>query len=377
MTEEFVSPEMNLSRVKFEKYNFQQLRQIARCLNVQGRSRLNKSELIDVILSSNKDDLSLIIEKCTESNKILKRPISEKDVSEITLSPPHIPSFTSETWELIGHRLWSKFSTKLWTIIGAFLTLITIGGTLGLPAYIEAKVQDNIFSEKQKFEKLREQLHQEAEDLLLRINLTNHVFDQYKNDTFTYRMLTNALQQRINSMENKDHIKYFSEKVEFLNNFRIRPSKYNEYIEEIASEFEITAAEEENKNHRFIGAKPHWEKLGIICQRYGIEEFCLAITMYPHLASMRNTLLNNNYFVLRKYLEEESLKTKLYSEYDNSVYPEYKKIWDEFNMPFSSQASSGEYGWANLSDRSSFEFLLYEELSKKIRPSLKENKINF
>src|SRR6266545_409113 len=95
-----------------------------------------------------------------------------------TRSEPSVPSLTPETWELLEYRIWSRFRTKLWTAVGAFLTAVGLAGLLGIPAYIRGEILQQTNAEAAKIAATRRQLQRQVELTLARGELLLFVESQ-------------------------------------------------------------------------------------------------------------------------------------------------------------------------------------------------------
>jgi cytoskeletal protein RodZ len=85
---------------------------------------------------------------------------STPDAKVVNVAP-----MSSETWELIEHRLWMNIRKKLWTTVVAVLTISGIVGYVGIPNYIQSLFQNKIEEETKNFKKLHDEIARQQADI--------------------------------------------------------------------------------------------------------------------------------------------------------------------------------------------------------------------
>ncbi|HEY3303964.1 MAG TPA: hypothetical protein VGL70_10575 [Candidatus Binatia bacterium] len=107
--------------------------------------------------------------------KELEHTGKPQPAATVAEASPTIPALSKDAWELVQYRLWDQLRSKMWATLTVFLTLVTVGGLLGIPAYISSRVDQKIADERGKFEKLRAELEADRLRVLTLSSTTSHV----------------------------------------------------------------------------------------------------------------------------------------------------------------------------------------------------------
>src|SRR5713101_9952756 len=97
-------------------------------------------------------------------------------------SSPEVPHLTDETWELLQYRIWANFRTKLWSLVGIFLTITTLAGILGVRAYIDGIVAKKLEAERAAFKADREKFEKQSGVVILRARLSIFLLNKLNRD---------------------------------------------------------------------------------------------------------------------------------------------------------------------------------------------------
>lgn len=134
-----------------------------------------------------------------------KKQPEQPSPEEIKLEPiTQVPVLTKETWELLEYRLWDKFRSKLWAIVGIFLTIVTIAGILGINSYINNRIESQIANEKEQLKKFQVELLQKEFDNIVFARLINHLNYKLISDKQTFYNLIDDIQNKLDSSSIKD-----------------------------------------------------------------------------------------------------------------------------------------------------------------------------
>jgi hypothetical protein len=72
-------------------------------------------------------------------------------MSKEEIHEPTLPNLNAETWELIERRMWDKFKTKIWSLVGLIITLLTIFTAFGITTFINSSIEKTVKEEKEDF----------------------------------------------------------------------------------------------------------------------------------------------------------------------------------------------------------------------------------
>ena len=102
---------------------------------------------------------------------------------------PDLPVLSKDAWELVQYRLWDHLRSKMWTTLTVFLTLVTVGGLLGIPAYISSRVDQKIADERAKFDRLRFELEGERLAVITRSDIAGYATLAWSQDLARFQLL--------------------------------------------------------------------------------------------------------------------------------------------------------------------------------------------
>jgi len=275
-----------------------------------------------------------------------------------------VPVLTNETWELLEFRMWTKFRTKLWSYVGAFLTLSTLAGVFGVSGYIDRRVDQKVEAERKNLERARLEFIEESQDIVRKIKLTHYITAEYSSDLTVFDRALRASKDCVNlysgdgCLSNKDS-KRLLEILSSLEGFEYAYFDYYLAVREAGRVLnDIGYAKEELDTGKLEYSD--WELLNDGLNKYEIPGLIVAIQMYPHLFSLldvQRKIVSNN---LKVDLNSPVTRASLYQFYENIVSKEYLARMERYSLPFKIHISGGRFGWATLSPSAKEAFILFE-----------------
>lgn len=87
--------------------------------------------------------------------------------------PPNVDGF----FKYVELELWSRFESKLWKFVGAFLTCVTVAGFLGIPYYIRSEISSRLQEQAKTYSDRLETIAAEAKLIaILRSEFDSQVY---------------------------------------------------------------------------------------------------------------------------------------------------------------------------------------------------------
>jgi hypothetical protein len=102
---------------------------------------------------------------------------------------PDLPALSKDAWELVQYRLWDHLRSKMWTTLTIFLTLVTLGGLLGIPAFISSRIDQKIADERAKFDQVRIALESERLAVIMRSDAAAYATLAWFQDLSRFQLL--------------------------------------------------------------------------------------------------------------------------------------------------------------------------------------------
>lgn len=279
---------------------------------------------------------------------------------------------TEDAWELIEHRLWSKFSTKLWSIVGIFLTLSTLAGVFGVSAYIDQRVDKKVEGERKKLEEARQGFLTESGELVRKIRLVHYLSNDYIRDYTTYERVIRAARKEVTASYNgglltsttKSQLDSILDKFESLN---LSFFEYYTSVREInillATEKAPPAAQGNISDDPLT--KSDWEDLKENVEKIQIHALLVAIEMLPHLFALQASQQNIVYESLKKQLLKPVSRAELYQDYEQMISREYYTEIEKYALPFKIRNAGGPYAWYSLSPGAKEAFIQLQAKAKR------------
>lgn len=123
------------------------------------------------------------------------------DSPEVAERSPDLPVFSKDAWELVQYRMWDQLRSRMWTTLTVFLTLVTVGGLLGVPAYISSRVDQRIADERAKFDQLRLELDSQRLSAIARSDIAAYATIAWSQDLGRFQLLLLRASSALGSTE--------------------------------------------------------------------------------------------------------------------------------------------------------------------------------
>lgn len=295
--------------------------------------------------------------------------MTEEDNKKYGDPIPQIPSLTDETWELLEYRIWGKFKNKLWSYVGAFLTVCTLAGVFGVSAYIDKRVDKKVEAERKQLEDARVNFLEESKKLTQLIRLGHYISSEYVNDVIVFDRALRGSKAQIIKLRSENKFSKNEEDnlvsiIEILEGFDAAFFDYYILVRQAALILNDIGYKKENiKTSKLL--KQDWELLEKGLEKYPIPGFGEALQIYPHLYSLNEVHKNVIFYSLKKTLQKPVTRADIYQEYEDVITPEYLKQMEKFSLPFNVHQSGGKFGWATLNTSAKQAFILMELKAKE------------
>jgi hypothetical protein len=233
----------------------------------------------------------------------------------------NIPPMSAETWELVEFRLWSKFRIKLWTLLAGFLTVTTLLGILGLPAYIRTQFQDKIDSESKKIDLLRENMAKEWAEFYAHQKVEAWFLQKYIEDRDTLVTVARAAKDEI---DNSPYYKIHQDELETLLQGFKEITSLTFSIDEFKSLINRLSRAQDATSHDSPppsgGITPNFPKTNEL------------FDLYAHVSALGETLRWSLVELVKKEKMDEAAKQQLTREYELVFFPKYREYFEQYGL---------------------------------------------
>ncbi|MBL6445686.1 hypothetical protein JMN32_05160 [Fulvivirga sp. 29W222] len=255
-----------------------------------------------------------------------------------------IPEMTNETWELLEFRLWEKISNKLWKLVGIFLTVVTIGGLLGINAFIDARIDRQVKEEKERLAEYEKELSKRNQQLTQFAKLITLLSNKLSSDRETFYLVARDIRASSDTLNlNQEKLKSVLDKLE---GFWFRQDEYPQLIVTLTN---LLENKEPNGGSQKIDTLDWetWQQFEEAAQINGNDLFPTILNLYAHILSSENALEKAIANQLKEYLIEPELKGSIQKLYEREFGEPYSEEWKKFHPWGGFSLSNGKYGWDN------------------------------
>jgi hypothetical protein len=247
----------------------------------------------------------------------------------------NVPPMSSETWELIEHRLWINIRKKLWTSVVAAITIIGVLGYFGIPSYIQSQFRDKIEEETKNFSKFHDELGRQQADIYAEERIFIALLAMYVRDEQTMSTLSSRVVDEIDQFQMQTSTDLSEYKKLVIYDIQCMRS-----TQRISSE-ESKIMQSEIENRQKLLREQGIISSGTSPLRTSREIFLL----YAHLSALEETLRRSTARLVAKESTDEEAKAEFIKKYDTDFYRIYRKQFDIFKTGTFSFAS---YYWSTL-----------------------------
>lgn len=115
-----------------------------------------------------------------------------------------VESYTLSRDELLTYielNLWSRFQGRMWQVVGAVLTIVTVGGLLGIPYYIKTQVDLQLVQRAKEFQLRSDEIITHAK--LLAIMTARYESERQQLDADIFRIVS-AIPPEVSKQTNRN-----------------------------------------------------------------------------------------------------------------------------------------------------------------------------
>jgi hypothetical protein len=276
---------------------------------------------------------------------------------------PTIPALSKDAWELIQYRLWDHLRSKMWATLTVFLTLVTVAGLLGIPAYISSRVDQKIADERGKFEKLKTDFEADRLRALTLSSTTSHMAFLWVQSLAEFQRTQLEVLSQLDSprFQKDDKAK------QTWHVFRLLVSRFD--LQETAKQFRsqvrsLTALldceclPERTDYSDTPLTEADWTAFELSSNKAGLgPKLPQLYAMYSHVLALKATVLRSHDLGIDLALKDPSRRAALYEQYNTSIYPGYRealsRLYGTFPPPIG-RRDSDPWRWLSETAVSAF-----------------------
>jgi hypothetical protein len=266
---------------------------------------------------------------------------------------PDLPMLSKDAWELVQYRLWDHLRSKVWTTLSVFLTLVTVAGLLGIPAYISSRVDAKIADERAKFDGLRAQIENERMSATSQSDVAAYATIMWLQDLGRFQLALVNVDGALQSVKGLEGgAAYFVRgRLRELGRFEVGAEKFRYSIRLLT---EILKQGRLPDSSDISGAasltEADWSAFREASKVRGVEDLTRVYELYSHVFALRSAALKNYQSVIDPALKEPVRRAKLYEQYAGSLFPLYQRsLGDLYGAGDRPAWLSGGADWSWLS----------------------------
>jgi len=267
---------------------------------------------------------------------------------------PRLPDLTPETWELLEHRMWSKFRTKQWAAVGGFLTICAVLGVLGAGSHIDMRVARELETERTALRQASEDLKRDSTTAAMRARLATYVLTLVQNDSLVFAEAVSAARQQADASISKElgystdaHASVINT-LTALGNETLETSEYAPAVRSLTKTLARAPVGTQRTNESAPLGSADWEAFDKACTAARVKQLSNVVRMYAHLQALHSAAMQARTVILQEDLGGAFNRTQLYEEYEKVVVPAYQSEWNNYHMDFDFRWTSGRFGWSTL-----------------------------
>jgi len=253
---------------------------------------------------------------------------SNQEVTEATPDrSPDLPMLSKDAWELVQYRLWDHLRSKMWSTLTVFLTLVTVAGLLGIPAYISSRVDQRIADERTKFDRIRAELESDRLSATTQSDIAAYATLIWLQDLGKFQLsLLNADAglQGITGMEGGSAY-FIRGRLRELGRFEVGPDKFGYSVRLVTEILRLgRLPDSSNISDAMPLTEDEWGYFRAVSKERSVEDLPRVYQLYSHVFALRSATLRNYQSVIDPVLKEPVRRARLYEQYAGSLFPLYQ-----------------------------------------------------
>lgn len=241
--------------------------------------------------------------------------------------PPDLPVLSKDAWELVQYRMWDQLRSKMWTTLTVFLTLVTIGGLLGIPAYISSRVDQKIADERAKFDELRLELDSQRLSAVSRSDMAACATIAWSQDLARFQL---HLIRVSSALDNADNIESSVRNVVRLligrlGRFELGPDDFRSEVRMLTDVLRNGQLPESNDYSDEPLTENDWAAFRGASGIGGFGALPELYELYSHVLALKTAMLIGYESAIAPALSEPMRRAKLYEQYSVSLFPAYEQ----------------------------------------------------
>ena len=240
---------------------------------------------------------------------------------------PDLPVLSKDAWELVQYRLWDHLRSKMWTTLTIFLTLVTLGGLLGIPAFISSRIDQKIADERAKFDQVRVGLESERLAVIMRSDTAAYATLAWFQDVSRFQLLLLKTSTALDSAQGIEAVKNVLRLIiNRLARFELGPGSFRSEIRMLTDVLKTGRVPESNSYSDSPLSEDDWAAFRGAAANRGLGNLLPELyELYSHVFALKAAVLKNYELVVDPALSEPVRRAKLYEQYGTDLYPAYQQ----------------------------------------------------
>jgi hypothetical protein len=240
---------------------------------------------------------------------------------------PDLPALSKDAWELVQYRLWDHLRSKMWTTLTIFLTLVTVGGLLGIPAFISSRVDQKIADERAKFDQLRFALESERLAVITRSDIATYATLAWSQDVARFQLLLLKTSSALDSTQGieatRNVVRLIISK---LARFELGADAFRSEVRMLTDVLKTARVPESNNYSDNPLTEDEWAAFRGASTNRGLGSLLPDLyELYSHVFALKVAVLKNYEIVIDPALADPARRAKLYEQYGIGLYPAYQQ----------------------------------------------------
>lgn len=242
-------------------------------------------------------------------------------------SSPELPALSKDAWELVQYRLWDQLRSKMWTTLTVFLTLVTLGGLLGIPAYISSRVDQKIADERAKFDRLRIELENEKLAIITRSDLAAYATVIWSQDLARFQLLLLRTSSTLDNAQGIEKVRNVARLlIGRLGRFELGPDAFRSEVRMLTDLLRRGALPDSNEYSDKPLTEVEWAAFRGASTNRGLGTvFPELYELYSHVFALKAAMRKNYTVLINPALAEPVRRANLYEQYGTGLYPAYQQ----------------------------------------------------
>lgn len=240
---------------------------------------------------------------------------------------PDLPLLSKDAWELVQYRMWDQLRSKMWTTLTVFLTLVTVGGLLGIPAYISSRVDQRIADERAKFDQLRLELDSQRLSAIARSDMAAYATTAWSQDLARFQLLLLRASSALGSTDEIDSqvrnvVRLLIGK---LGRFELGPDDFRSEVRLLTDVLRDGQLPDSNDYSDEPLTENDWAAFRGASGNRGLGALPELYELYSHVFALKAAMLMIYESAIAPALTDPMRRAKLYEQYGVGLYPAYER----------------------------------------------------